>query len=455
MKGSEHVVTPEGWLSRGEAFVRGDGAQLAVLGGIPGERVRVRVTSSQGHVHRARFIAPAGKPHADRVAPSCERWATCGRCSWMHLTVPAQQAHRRRALMEAFDGLDVPLEVVPVEAGAVHTLELHAGTSDEGRLRLGVLGREGGLVAIPACEVATPTLREIMKVTAFNLIDMQIRPWRRGGAFRGVRARQSMHTGEVMLTLVFARAVPFARELVERIAGGVQEVRGAHAHWNDADEALVPDTGETTPIYGNPTLDEQFGDIRVRLAPVDAWPVTTAERDAWLAVGDALDPQKGDAVLEMGSGVGARTTRAAAASGWALGVDDDVGRVERARADAARSGFEAEFAHVLDAAEWTTVLARLDGRRPRVMADTGTRGLDDEAVARIVGSVPRRVVLLGSNPRAMARDVRALARGGLLPRSVRAWPILPHQPHLSMVAVLDHPDEAPPERRAPRRTRVR
>jgi hypothetical protein len=75
MQRREATVTPEGWLSRGEAYVPGDGVQLAVFGGIPGERARVRFLArgtdvgAGGQVRRvaARWIAPGGPTSPQRV----------------------------------------------------------------------------------------------------------------------------------------------------------------------------------------------------------------------------------------------------------------------------------------------------------------------------------------------------------------------------------------------------
>jgi hypothetical protein len=268
---------------------------LAVVGGIPGERVRVRVTSRGGHQDRARFIAPAGLPHPDRVEPPCDKWASCGRCELHHLAPRCRAAMRREQIGAAFDGAPFPLREAPSSApGDLHVLELQAGVSDNGRPRLGVVGRERGLVAIPECPATTPTLRSLMTVLAHHVIDMRIRAFGHGGPFRGALARQSAATGEIVLPLVFARAVPFARELAERVAGGVMELRSAHAHWNDADDGLLGPAPETAPLYGSYTLDEAIGGLKLKIGPLDPWPHTPAAVAAHAAAVGALPPHHQD-----------------------------------------------------------------------------------------------------------------------------------------------------------------
>jgi 23S rRNA (uracil1939-C5)-methyltransferase len=455
MARDEAVLVPDGWLSRGEAFVRGDGGQLAILGGIPGERVRVRITSRGAHQDRARVVSPMGRPHPDRVEPPCEKWSTCGRCTLMHLSERGRDGMRRSLLQDVFGGAPFPVREVPAAAATdLHYAELRYGVSDSGRPRLGVVGREGGLVAIPACPAVTPVLRELMKVLAHHLLDMNIRPFGFGGPFRGARVRQSSQ-GELALTLVFGRPVPFARDLAERVAGGVMELRSAHVHWNDDPDSFIGPEPETAPVYGSYTLDECLGPIRLRLGPLDPWTQTPAGAAAHVAAVDMLEVSEGDAVLDLRCGSGARSLLAASRGAGVVGVDPNVRVLERARENAALNGQDAIFVDAELEEAVNAVSTRLQGRRPLVIADTLTRGLPDARLSEIIALSPRRVVLLCSNPRALARDMRVLMDLGLRPVGVDAHDVDPYTPFSLLVARLDHPDTSPPERRAPRRTRVR
>jgi 23S rRNA (uracil1939-C5)-methyltransferase len=362
---------------------------------------------------------------------------------------------RRSLLADVFGGAPFPVREVAASASTeLHYAELRYGVSDSGRPRLGVVGREGGLVAIPECPAVTPVLREVMKVLAHHLLDMRIRPFGHGGPFRAARVRQSS-AGEVALTLVFARSVPFARDLAERVAGGVMELRSAHAHWNDDPDSLFAPDAETAPIYGSYTLDEALGPIRLRLGPLDPWTQTPAGAAAHASAVDALDVSDGDAVLDLRCGAGARALMAAARGAGVVGVDPHARVLERARENASLNGRDAIFVEAPLEEAVSAVASRLEGRRPLVMADTLTRGLPDARLREIVALSPRRVVLLGSNPRALARDMKVLMDLGLRPVSVDAHDVDPYTPFSQLVARLDHPDASPPERRAPRRTRVR
>ena len=98
---------------------------------------------------------------------------------------------------------------------------------------------------------------------------------------------------------------------------------------------------------------------------------------------------------------------------------------------------------------------RLSGRRPLFVVDVGTRGLKDDGLAAIIGLAPRRVVLRGTNPRSLARNVAAFTARGWELRRVLTYDVSPHTPFVEIVAVLHSADRTAPERRAPRRRTVR
>ena len=83
------VVTPEGWLPKGEAFARVDGHPVSIWQGIPGERSQINIYRKGQNRHSARWES-SHQPHPDRVEPACSRYSRCGGCALMHLSPDGQ-----------------------------------------------------------------------------------------------------------------------------------------------------------------------------------------------------------------------------------------------------------------------------------------------------------------------------------------------------------------------------
>lgn len=460
------TVTPEGWLHRGDCFVRGDGVQLAVFGAIPGERARVRLVGHKQHQDIGKFIAPAGPPHPERVTPPCDRFAPCGRCPLMHIT-PAAQARVQRLLVdEALAEFGVDARCEPVRGSdrgdVLHQLGLVAGFSDRKSMRIGVRGHDGrDVTAIPECLVVTPGIRELMSAAAFHLRELEVWPWDgRSGTLRALLLRQSPADGALQLTLVTARANHVLGELANRLASQLSLLSGVVVHINEErpDGFHRDEEGGVglSVVYGNVLLDLVEEDVRLRLSPADPFPVhpamTRLVHDDVLAM---LAPQQGDAVVELSPGNGMLTMRAARRSGWALGVGEAEVPSRHARDNASANSVAAEFLAGTVEDALAAAAPRLHGRRPLAIARAGTRGLSSAAIQNLLASSPRRVVLLSSNPKAIARNAAALVAGGLVAERVVAWDVAPNTPFVEIGVLLTSPDRSPPVARAPRRRTVR
>ncbi|MDP2305166.1 MAG: hypothetical protein Q8P18_03985 [Pseudomonadota bacterium] len=472
----EYVVVPDGWLSRGEAFVRGDHAQLAVFGGIPGERAKVRLIERGSHQHRARFVKADGRGHPDRVEPPCDRYVPCGRCPLMHLNPAGQDRARMGLLKDAFVAERAPqsfelgaiarAEGFPVDAaGASHTIELIAGWSDERHLRLGVPGKDGRrVVPIPLCHVATEPLRRLMSTTAYHLKALDIYPWEgHRGTFRGLFARQSATTGEIFVTLVFGRPSNYAKSLAEAIAGQLTDIAGVFAHWNDEPGPLLfrdPVSGDAdvTLVYGRTSLEEDVSGLRIRLGALDPFPgYPKLGVAAWEGLVDALAPAAGDTVVDLGAaaGAGARTLLLAKRAGWALGIDPHEGVIRRARENAAANSISADFVSGPFDEGLEVSRPRLAGRRPIAVVDVGPKGVDAPTMELLLALDLRRVALVSNNPRALARDIARLVGGGLRLERLLPYDTAPHTMFGDTVALLTSADTTAPTLRAPRRKTIR
>ncbi len=453
-----HLVTPEGWLSRGEAFVTGQGQQLAVLGGIPGESCKVRVDARGAHKVHGRYVAADGPRSAERVDPPCDRYALCGHCPWMHLN-PAGQGRARRWLLEqALSSAGVrPTRIDPlVPAGRLlYEIDLRAGRSDEGHPRIGVTGVDHQLVPIPECPVTTPGLREIMKIAAWHMVDLRIEPFVGGrGVLLGVRAIEAPGSGEQLILIRATRRIPQIEPYAEQLASGHAHIVGILVRYEDPD---VPDTPPgSTLLYGRPTFDWAAGEHRLRVGLHDGFP---ANPEGALALTrgaiQSLNPQKGDAVVVLGDALGLFSLAAARKTGWALGVVPDPLALEHIRENATRNRSNAEFC-AGDADEvLTSVTTRLGGLRPMVIVDLDRHTLADSVRAGLLALDPRRVLLLSTNPRALAREVALLQPAGLELRVFTPYDTAPFTPHGVTSALLVSNDLTGPTRRAPQRRLLR
>jgi 23S rRNA (uracil1939-C5)-methyltransferase len=451
MKPDVHVVVPEGWLSRGEAFVRGDGQQLAVFGGIPGEAVKARVFGRQGAQVRARALGPADRPHPDRVRPTCDKWGPCGGCPWMHLSVRGQYEAHEQLWNQAFGDVGVAAKAGPLHRvpGLLSEVRVQWGESDRGAPRVGVGAREGnGLVAIPECEKLTPLLRSFMGAAASSLRASNVPPQ---GAVLGLRARQ---VGEELLVSVRLPAfAPAAAAWAASLATTLVELRGVVAEYPPEADRLGLGWQR---LYGGDHLDWNALGLRVRMGTEEHLP---RHLEAFASLLEAaprlLGVQAGDAVLDIGAHIGARTLVLARAAGWAYGVETHDRPRARAVENASANRVAAEFGGGAWPEAIEAVAPRLQGRRPLVWIDTGRKELGARVVAATQALNPRRVALQGSNPPALAREMARWIGAGWRFERMERWDVDPNSPFAEAVAVLASPDASAPEKRAPRRKTVR
>lgn len=468
-RAEDPLVTPEGWLHRGETFVSGDGVQLAVFGGIPGEQARVRLTGTHRRQDRARWVGAVGRPSPARVDPWCDRYVPCGRCPTMHVHVEAQHELIRGLIQDGVDQAGLRGRVDPVIGGTArtelqHELNLVAGYSDQRSPRIGVPGHDGrDVVPIPGCMMVPATLRETMKVLAHHIRDLEIWPWNgKVGTLRAMHLRCSPVTGEVGVLLSVARPSSMLAELADRISSGHPPIAGVAMHisqppgftWErDEDDELG-----VSMLYGKALLDISPGGLPLRLGFSDPWPARPDE-PALLDAVAALDARPGDAAVEIGGANGVGALLLARQTGWALSLGLPESRARRARENNAGisypgGGGGADFVSGPVIEGLASVYTRLEGRRPLVLLNAGTKGIPDEVLDAILALDPRRVVLLGANPRAFGKNLARLTAGLSVVR-VTPHDVAPNTPFAEVVGVLESEDKALPTARAPRRKVVR
>lgn len=463
-------LTPDRWSHRGEAVGTAFHKETRVFGGIPGEPADARVLHEGQHTIQAAWKW-SPDPHPRRVEPRCDRFHPCGGCPLMHLDEEGQGRAKRHIVREALGAVgleDVVVgELVPCPDGSDdfrHVVKLGVGRSDIGRLRVGAWGRgDRGIVPIPKCPVAAPLVRRVMGNIAHHVLEMNIAPYdpiSDQGVLRAFVVRASRSKQEVLVTMVAGRRPRMLDELSERIAMN-SEVVGVALHLNQEEGNAIFHRDEEGKIGlrvmdGRAWLEEELNGIQYRIGPTDFFQTNPSTAELLYAQTlDRLDLSADVPFIDLYCGVGGMALPASKRANYVLGIEGLEGAVERAREAARLNGLGAQFQAGLVGDVLPDLARRLAGTRPVVAVNPARRGLEEGVVAQIMSLEPRKVAYVSCNPRALARDLVAFAEAGMQIGDVQLYDMFPNTAHVEAVVVLDAADGGFPERRAPRRRRMK
>jgi 23S rRNA (uracil1939-C5)-methyltransferase len=452
----------------------GAGRMLVVPGTLPGEEITARVDALSHHRDVAwGSLLELHRPSPERVAPACAaataQAGRCGGCVLQILDYPAQLAWKAAALgRHLAQVLDrsPPVAILPVVAsprtlGYRNKSKLVAAEDRplvDGLDSLGGLGGQGGpgrdepprlilgafaprsheVVDLAGCALAEPPLDAVARSVVAAARAHHVSAYderRRTGTLRHAVLRSSAR-GAVQVTFVtstpdFPAGVALAEDLRARhpaIVGVVHNVNAStgNAIWGDV-EALV---------WGAPTLDDEIDGIRLRLS---ARAFFQANREvaarAYRAIATAIAPTARDTVVDAYAGVGGiALTLARAGAGRVLGIETHAAAVEDATANAASNGLAGAATFVAgDAAACLKAIPEATA----VVLNPPRKGCAPAVLAETARLRPRRVAYLSCAPVSLARDLAILHTLGYDTRAITPFDMLPHTPHLEVLAVLE------------------
>ena len=189
--------------------------------------------------------------------------------------------------------------------------------------------------------------------------------------------------------------------------------------------------GIQTPT-GQKHYTEELTGRKFRIASPSFFQVNTqqAERLAVL-VREMLDLSGGEFVVDAYAGVGTFAVLLADSARKVAAIEESSAAVRDASTNAAG-------AHNVKFLEGRTedVLASLDERPDAVIMDPPRAGCHPDALAALTRLAPDRTVYVSCDPKALARDLGVLTRGGLQVQSVQPIDMFPQTHHVETAALL-------------------
>lgn len=404
----------------GHCVARYDGRVLFVRHGLPGERVRARITEGGPGDRFLRADAVSvleASPH--RVAPRCAVAGPggCGGCDFQHVATGHQRELKAAVVAEQLQrlaGIEREVVVEPLDdADGLRYRTRVEFAVVEGRIGLR-RHRSHDVVEVDGCPIAVPDVDEALRETRAESV----------GELEGIRAIDV--------------AVPSGE--------------------SDTVVVEVPQEAPTPPIEVTEIVRTPAGERSMTVDARGFWQVHRDAPHAFVAAMlEAADVRPGERVLDLYSGVGLLSVPladAVGATGQLIAVESDRRATEHLRDNLAAHPWALVVPGRVDDLLGVPRQGRRRGpRRPArsdllppsahvVVLDPPRTGAGRGVVAALTSLRPRRLVYVACDPAALARDTAYLGELGYELTALRAFDAFPMTHHVECVATFEPKGEA-------------
>ncbi len=433
-----------------DGIVRVDRYVLFVPEVIPGERVRVVVTSAARKYGRAELLEVL-EPSPDRVEPRCPHYHECGGCQLQHLAHPAQLREKSERLGRMLaHALDVDVSSLPMRPmlGPVEPWEqrtklvLHFAERDGG-LDAGFFSRRSrDVVGIEVCPIQDPlalkvglAVRDGAHAAGLTVFDERDRR----GHLRAAVVRAARATSQAHATIVVQspRGLPGLAPVIEalRAAGAT----GASLNLNDGPpEQLLGERYDA--LFGSPWVEDEVEGLRFRSSPgaffqTSHFGVTTLVREVRRILHDVPSDAR---VADLYCGGGLFALALAKMAGRVFGIEDSAQAIDDAMASAAANGIENVHFRAGLVERLMSNLARSRDKPFAVILDPPRAGCVSRVLHGVANELqPVRIVYVSCEPSTLARDLARLVPLGYAITEITPVDMFPHTSHLETIVVLE------------------
>ncbi len=369
--------------ANGTAVARNaEGKVVFVRGGLPAERVRVRISDPRRRYDMG-WVVEVLDPSPQRISPPCPEVARgCGACSWQHVDLAAQRRLKSAIVVEAVEraGVSGPTpDHVELPPWAFRTT-IRAAVADG---RAGYLQpRSHEVVHVAGCLIAHPLLEPL-------LVD---------GRYPGateVVLRCGARTGERLVQTIPSKV---AVDLPEDVLTGHFHERAAGRSWRISARSF---------FQARPDGVDALAELVARFA------------DELGAASTAIDLYSG---VGLFGGV-------LAERGWSVtAVESSPVSVRDAKVNLAGTPVRMVCA---DVDTWTPPRADL------VVADPSRLGLGAKGADVVAASEAKRVILVSCDATSLGRDAALLQDRGYILGATTIVDLFPHTFRVEVVSVFD------------------
>ncbi len=471
--GDELVLGLEEMVAGGKALAHTPGGQVVFVDmGVPGQKIRARVSKAKGDYLEAERLAVI-TPAPEQAEPFCPHFEVCGGCVWQEIPYSRQLEYKRAHILDSFKRLagtdgkkameDMVAEVLPSPLtrhfrGKVEFVFGTAEAQNKGKaktsLRKGatpLLGfrrmRSHEVVDIATCPIADERLPGLLEFVRNWAGQSQLRVYT-GEALPGQNdlsailrflvVRTSHFDNNAAVELITApgpQAAKRIRELGQYILAQfpwvvsfTHSIRKAASNIAQGEEIVLN--------LGQPKLREELAGFYYDLSPASFFQTNPAAAEVMVREAmRLLTPAAGETIWDLYCGVGTFSLPLAAAGAEVLGLEVNAAAVADARANCTVNKLsKCSFA----AGDVKELMRKQAGRgRPTaILTDPPRAGLHPDVAAALLKIRPERILLVSCHLATLVRDVAVLSKAYSI-GAVQGLDLFPHSAHVETLCLLE------------------
>jgi len=416
----------------GGAFLaRAEGKAVFVPLTLPGEQVRARIAESK----RGYATADADEivePSAERIAPLCQHFGTCGGCHYQHAGYQTQLRFKQSILRETLErgGVGAPDEIGVLSADETQSW----GYRNRIRLALDAQGNPGyrgrrshTVVPIAECPIAAPLL--VKAVLSFAEVARQVAPELRAAEIALFCDANERSLIASVVTAGVAKSVTqnFAG-LGTALADRVPELKGMELVV-DAGTAERPSPREVAR-WGARALAYRAAGLDYRVDHGAFFQVNRRLVDG--LVERVTRGQKGKLAWDLFAGVGLFARKLTESFEHVVAVEAAPQATAALDENLHGTCGSAVKASTLDFLRRSAKTERPD----LIVMDPPRTGLGADITAQLVTLGAQQMVYVSCDPATLARDLRVLVEAGYAIETVTLADLFPQTYHLETVVHL-------------------
>src|SRR5690554_4780522 len=285
VKNKEYEMQIDNLGVNGEGVGRIEGFTIFVEGGLPGERVLVkilRVEKRHAYGKLLRILDASDK----RIKARCPYFKRCGGCQLQHLSYDAQLSFKRQLVIDAFEkignlkgvtvketiGMDNPWEYRNKAQFPVGLVK------DE--LTIGFYAaRSHDIVGIDSCDIQHNINNELLDLVKRFIQDKNIPTYdekTHKGVIRHIVTRVGYRTQELMVIIVTKDDLPHKNKLVQIIREAIPNITSI-VHNRQRNRTNVILGNENTLLWGKDHIIDELGGLRFKISPLSFYQVNPTQ----------------------------------------------------------------------------------------------------------------------------------------------------------------------------------